>query len=251
MVRVNVGLSDPPTPRSRARARAVQRREQERAALRNMRRRERREQTSEEFRLREQQGLSSPGTEEYSSSGEEEEEEGEEEEDRGQVLPDRWEPAPPSPELAPMARESSPGAGAGAPAARRSTAEAVYSGVGGDLVEEEASLLLLEVRSCLSRGHVLDRRGFDTWLSCLQGDANCAPLAPAKVLRADASVPTRQRSSRATRAAVSMTATASGGSQDASEASRPRLVTSTTEPQQTVVEARRRRGRWRRHSQRR
>jgi hypothetical protein len=137
-----------------------------------------------------------------------------------------------------MARESSPGAGVGAPAARRSTAEAVYSGVGGDLVEEEASLLLLEVRSCLSRGHVLDRRGFDTWLSCLQGDANCAPLAPAKVLRADASVPTRQRSSRATRAAVSTTATASGGSQDASEASRPRLVTSTTEPQQTVVEAR-------------
>jgi hypothetical protein len=56
------------------------------------------DQRSEEFRLREQQGLSSPGTEEYSSSSEEEEEEGEEEEDRGRFLPDRWEPAPPSPE---------------------------------------------------------------------------------------------------------------------------------------------------------
>jgi hypothetical protein len=37
---------------------------------RNVWRRERREQRSEEFRLREQQGLSSPGTEEYSSSDE-------------------------------------------------------------------------------------------------------------------------------------------------------------------------------------
>jgi hypothetical protein len=45
-----------------------------------------RERRSEEFRLREQQGLSSPGTEEYSSSNKEEEEE---EEVREQVLPDR------------------------------------------------------------------------------------------------------------------------------------------------------------------
>jgi hypothetical protein len=50
------------------------------------RHRERREQRSEEYRLREQQGLSSPGTEEYSSLDEEEEEE---EEARGQALPDR------------------------------------------------------------------------------------------------------------------------------------------------------------------
>jgi hypothetical protein len=52
----------------------VQRREQERAARkreRSIRRRERRERKSEEFRLREQQGLSSPRTEEYLSSGEE------------------------------------------------------------------------------------------------------------------------------------------------------------------------------------
>jgi hypothetical protein len=39
------------------------------------RHRERRDRRSEEFRLREQQGLSSPGTEEYLSSDEEEEEE--------------------------------------------------------------------------------------------------------------------------------------------------------------------------------
>jgi hypothetical protein len=65
---------------------------------RDARHRERREWRREEFRLREQQGLSSPGTEEYSSSDEEEEEEEEEEEVREQVLPDRWEPAPPSPD---------------------------------------------------------------------------------------------------------------------------------------------------------
>jgi hypothetical protein len=54
---VNAERSDPPTPRSREHARAVQRREQERAARkreRSLRRRERRERRSEEFRLREQ-----------------------------------------------------------------------------------------------------------------------------------------------------------------------------------------------------
>jgi hypothetical protein len=67
---VNAARSDPPTPR--AQARAAQRREQERAARkkeRGIRRRERREQIDEEFRLREQQGLSPPATPEYSSSG--------------------------------------------------------------------------------------------------------------------------------------------------------------------------------------
>jgi hypothetical protein len=67
---VNAVRSDPPTPRARARARAAQRREQERAARkkeRRIRRRERREQRSEEFWLREQHGLSLPGTSEYSS----------------------------------------------------------------------------------------------------------------------------------------------------------------------------------------
>jgi hypothetical protein len=125
MVRVSAAKSDPPTPRSRALARAAQQRERERVARRResgARHRERREQRSEEFRLREQQGLSSPGTEEYSSSHEEEEEE--EEEVREQVLPDRWEPAPPSPESVLVAGVPSPGAGAEAPATRQSATEA-------------------------------------------------------------------------------------------------------------------------------
>jgi hypothetical protein len=86
MVTVNAARSDPRTPR--ARARAAQRREQERAARKKekrIRRRERREQKSEEFRLREQQGLSSPVTSEYSLSDEEEEKES----DGGRALPER------------------------------------------------------------------------------------------------------------------------------------------------------------------
>jgi hypothetical protein len=78
MVSVSAVKSEPPTPRSHALARAVQQQERERVARRReraTRHRERRERRSEEFRLREQQGLSSPGTKEYSSSDEEEEEE--------------------------------------------------------------------------------------------------------------------------------------------------------------------------------
>jgi hypothetical protein len=89
-----------------------------------------------------------------------------------------------------------------------------------------------------SRGRVLGRPEFDTLFLCSQGDTNCAPLAQAKVLRTGASVPTRRRSSRGTRAAARTAATASGGSQDAADASGPRPVTSTTEPQQAVAEAR-------------
>jgi hypothetical protein len=99
MVSLSTAKSNPPTPYSRALGRASQQRERERAARkkeRAKRHRERRERRNEEYRLRERQGLSSPGTEEYSSS-----EEDEEEEIGGQSLPDRWEPAPPSPEPAP------------------------------------------------------------------------------------------------------------------------------------------------------
>jgi hypothetical protein len=77
----------------------AQRREKERATRKKEKRirwRERREQRSEEFRLREQQGLSLPVTSKYSSSEEEEEEES----DGGRALPERWEPAPPSPSAA-------------------------------------------------------------------------------------------------------------------------------------------------------
>jgi hypothetical protein len=84
LVSLSAAKSDPPTPHSRALGRASQQRERERAArkkARAKRHRERRERRSEEYQLREQQGLSSPGTEEYSSS--------EEEETGGQGLPDR------------------------------------------------------------------------------------------------------------------------------------------------------------------
>jgi hypothetical protein len=85
LVSVNAAKSVLPTPRSRALARAAQERERVQVARkreRATRHREHREWRSEEYRLREQQGLSSLGTEEYSSSDEEEEEE---EEVRGQA----------------------------------------------------------------------------------------------------------------------------------------------------------------------
>jgi hypothetical protein len=62
------------------------------------------------------------------------------------------------------------------------------------------------------------------------------PLASAKVLRADASVPTRRRSSRATWAGASGVATASASSQGAAEASGPQPVASPSEPQPTAAE---------------
>jgi hypothetical protein len=77
-VSLSAAKSVPPTPDSRALDRVAQQRERERAARkreRARRHRERRERWSEEYRLREQQGLSSPETEEYSSSEEDEEEE--------------------------------------------------------------------------------------------------------------------------------------------------------------------------------
>jgi hypothetical protein len=75
LVSVSAAKSVPPTPRSRALGREAQQRERERATHkkeRATRHRERRKRRSEEYRLRKQQGLSSPGTEEYSSSDEEE-----------------------------------------------------------------------------------------------------------------------------------------------------------------------------------
>jgi hypothetical protein len=119
MVSLSAAKSVSPTPDSRALGRAAQQRDRERAARKRehaRRYRERRERRNKEYRLREQPGISSPGTEEYSSS-----EEDEEEEAGGQGPSDRWESAPPSPESAPAARAASPGAGAAAPAARQST----------------------------------------------------------------------------------------------------------------------------------
>jgi hypothetical protein len=85
-VTVHVVRSDPPTPRARVAARAAQRREQEWTACakeKKLRWRERLEQYDEEYRLREQQGLSPPLAPANSSSEEEEEEEEEEESDGG------------------------------------------------------------------------------------------------------------------------------------------------------------------------
>jgi hypothetical protein len=65
LVSLSTAKSDPPTPRSRALGRASQQRERERAARKKERAKrhcERREWQNEEYRLREQQGLSSPGT---------------------------------------------------------------------------------------------------------------------------------------------------------------------------------------------
>jgi hypothetical protein len=75
LVSLSAAKSDPPTPRSRALGRAAQQQERGRAARkkeRAKRHREGRERRNGEYRLREQQGLSSPGTKEYSSSEEEE-----------------------------------------------------------------------------------------------------------------------------------------------------------------------------------
>jgi hypothetical protein len=65
------------------------------------------------------------------------------------------------------------------------------------------------------------------------------PLAPAKVLRTDASVPTRRRSLRAPRAGVSTAAAAGESSQGAAEASRPRPADRPVVPQPAAVEERR------------
>jgi hypothetical protein len=106
-------------------AHAAQRREQERAAQkkeRGIRHRVRREQRDEEFRLREQQGLSPPVTSEYSLSEEEEEEES----DGGQA-PLRGGSPRPLTESRGGGGGTSAGAGAGAPAAERFTEEAAHA----------------------------------------------------------------------------------------------------------------------------
>jgi hypothetical protein len=110
---VNVARSDPRTPLARATGRAAQRREQERAARakeKRLWRREHLEQYNEEYRLREQQGLS-PLLAPVNSSSDEEESDG------GWATSDRWEPAPPSPRVEAAAVELVLVASAEAPAA--------------------------------------------------------------------------------------------------------------------------------------
>jgi hypothetical protein len=108
-VTVQATRSDPSTPWAHATGRAAQQREREREALakeRRIRWRERLEQYNEEYRLREQQGLSPPPALANSSSDEEEESNGE------QTTFDRWEPGPPSPRAEGAAVELIPEAGA-------------------------------------------------------------------------------------------------------------------------------------------
>jgi hypothetical protein len=115
---VDGSRSDPPTPRAWAAARATQWREQERAAHareRGIRWRERREEHDEEYRLREQQGLSPPTTSANSSLEEEEEEES----DGGCHTPERCNPPP----LSPRAAEEAPTASVDAPAVGSSMEE--------------------------------------------------------------------------------------------------------------------------------
>jgi hypothetical protein len=111
-VTVNATRSDSSTPRARAAGHVAQQREQERAARaweRKIRRRERLEQHNEEYRLREQQGLSPPPVLVNSSSDEEES-------DGERTTSDRWEPVPPSPRAEGEAVELVPEAGAEPPA---------------------------------------------------------------------------------------------------------------------------------------
>jgi hypothetical protein len=63
------------------------------------------------------------------------------------------------------------------------------------------------------------------------------PLAPAKVLRSDAAVPTRWRSSRASRAAASTVTAVSGDSRGAAEVSETQPAVTTTEPPRVAAEA--------------
>jgi hypothetical protein len=84
---------------------------------RRLRRQKCREQYSEEYQLREQQGVSPPGTPAESSSEEEEESDG------GRAPPERWNPPPPSPQAVEAVVELVPVAGAEAPATGLSVEE--------------------------------------------------------------------------------------------------------------------------------
>jgi hypothetical protein len=113
LVTVHAARSDQLTPRAQAAGRAVQQRERERAALtkeKKIWRKERLDRYNEEYRLREQQGLSPLTVLANSLSDEEEESDGE------QITSDRWEPVPPSPRAEGMPVELAPEAGTEPPA---------------------------------------------------------------------------------------------------------------------------------------
>jgi hypothetical protein len=106
------------------------------------------------------------------------------------------------------------------------------------LEEEEAQFLHLEVSSRLSRRSSFEGPKPNSSCFCVRGVApTVPPLAPAKALRTDASVPTRRRSSRAPRATGSAAATTSGPLRSAAAAAEPQQVATTTTALMTVAAA--------------
>jgi hypothetical protein len=162
MVIVNAARSDLPMPRARAADRAAQQREQERvvsAKEMKLRRWERQEQHNEEYRLREQQGLS-PSPALANSSSDEEESDGE------RTTSHRWEPAPP------IATGRGSGHGIGPQGGHRTAhrrairagASRCHGGAGGRsggttpaLKEEEAGILQFVVSSASPRAPSISR----------------------------------------------------------------------------------------------
>jgi hypothetical protein len=166
----------------------------------------------------------------------------------------------PSPRAAEAAEETVPGAGAGAPVARQLTREAsrpCWGGVrrgdgwwrgggrtgGGNDVrrapeEKEKGIFHPEVSGRSTSSTFLDWPG--PKISCLRVRRVASavpPLASAKVLRTDAVVPTRRRSSRASRTAVSTVTAATSGSRDAAGPSEPQPAATTLEPLPVAAEA--------------
>jgi hypothetical protein len=94
------------------------------------------------------------------------------------------------------------------------------------LEEEEAGLLHPEVGYRTFRRPIFERRKFNLSDFAFAGWRRLSPLAPAKALRADASIPTRRHSSRAPRVTRStVTATSKA----------PRSVAAAAEPQQAAA----------------
>jgi hypothetical protein len=162
--------------------------------------------------------------------------------------PERWEPALPHREPRRRQRNKRLGRARGRPtpavygrgSTHRRGAGARHGGVwrrdGGGvgrglsarraLEEEETGLFHPEVGHRSSRHSVSRGVSLIFSISHLQGGADRPPIAPAKALRAAASVPTRRLSSRAPRAAGSAATATSKG---------PRSMAAAVEPQQVVA----------------
>jgi hypothetical protein len=187
----------------------------------------------------------------------------------GRTLPERWESSPPRPEPRRWQRRQrlgrAPGGGGGCAAGGGGgrgppPRQAAYErgdarrwddrGCGSDHAgggrnvrrapeEEETGILHPEVGDhCPTRRIFETSEGLTFLLSRSQGGAHHAPLAPAKVLRSDAAVPTRRRSSRASRAAGSTGTEESEGSRGAAAALEPQQAATVAEPRRpsTAVE---------------